>query len=195
MVDRPKEGICYQCGSENLVFKKDGTGRCRDCNRVFNWKSYSTGVGRYERSGKKTKIVWGKPETNTKPRRTSVDKGFLPSRVPASVSRRKPKRGFVWLGVIGIIMVIVGYSILFSIIMDSAPVEDPEDSQEESRLTYPALLLTYVGVMILCLGMFYGAATATHLDDQIRAWLIISMAILMGLFLSFGNSVIIGLLP
>jgi len=37
-VEKPTEGICAKCGSTNLSFFDDGTGRCNNCGRIFNWK-------------------------------------------------------------------------------------------------------------------------------------------------------------
>ncbi len=38
VIEKPKEGICAKCGSTNLSFFDDGTGKCNNCDRVFNWK-------------------------------------------------------------------------------------------------------------------------------------------------------------
>ncbi|MFW6040413.1 MAG: hypothetical protein ACOC85_01090 [Thermoplasmatota archaeon] len=47
------------------------------------------------------------------------------------------------------------------------------------------ILFIYTGVILISTGLVYGSATAEHLDDKIRAWMLIAMAILLGLFLTF----------
>jgi hypothetical protein len=49
-VKKPKKGKCKDCGSKNLQFYDDGTGRCPNCGRTFQW-SGSTGKrpSRYEK--------------------------------------------------------------------------------------------------------------------------------------------------
>ncbi len=37
MVEKPQEGKCAKCGSENVKFYDDGFGRCLDCGRTFQW--------------------------------------------------------------------------------------------------------------------------------------------------------------
>ncbi|MEM3444650.1 MAG: FlaD/FlaE family flagellar protein [Thermoplasmata archaeon] len=38
-IEKPTEGICAKCGSTKLSFFDDGTGKCNNCGRVFNWKA------------------------------------------------------------------------------------------------------------------------------------------------------------
>lgn len=37
--EKPTEGICAKCGSSKLSFFDDGTGKCNNCGRIFNWKA------------------------------------------------------------------------------------------------------------------------------------------------------------
>ncbi|MEM3396591.1 MAG: FlaD/FlaE family flagellar protein [Thermoplasmata archaeon] len=38
-LEKPTEGICAKCGSTKLSFFDDGTGKCNNCGRTFNWKA------------------------------------------------------------------------------------------------------------------------------------------------------------
>ncbi len=201
MVEKPKEGICFHCGSEDLVFKDDGTGRCKDCHRIFNWDSLFS-IEEFEEEGenqfeeeifqshwKEFEDVGDDIQSNRDPRTPSKRIGFNPSRMPAT--RKKPNKGFLWISIIGIIVMIMGYSMFFVVMADTA--SEGSIAENTPALPYFAIMLSYIGVLVLGIGMLYGAAMAEHLDDRIRAWMLIAMALLLGLFLTFGNSIIIGL--
>lgn len=36
-VVKPRKGVCSSCGSRNIRFFDDGTGRCTNCGREFHW--------------------------------------------------------------------------------------------------------------------------------------------------------------
>ncbi|MCX8173137.1 MAG: zinc-ribbon domain-containing protein [Thermoplasmata archaeon] len=40
--EKPTEGICAKCGSSKLSFFDDGTGKCNNCGRIFNWRAAIT---------------------------------------------------------------------------------------------------------------------------------------------------------
>ncbi len=198
MVEKPEEGICFHCGSEDLVFKDDGTGRCKDCHRVFNWDTLpSIGEFEEERGDRYAEQLsenhWKEfedfqddiPDTrDTRPPSKKID--FNPSRTPAAASRKKPKKGFLWIGITGIITMIIGYSMFFLIMANTA--SGGGVAENTPALSYIAIMLNCIGILLLGMGMFYGAAGAEHLDDRIRAWMFIAMAIILGLFITFGTS-------
>lgn len=59
------------------------------------------------------------------------------------------------------------------------------------------MMLNYIGIIIVGLGLTYGAGTAEYLDPKVRAWMLAAMAILVGLFLTFNiymNSMLSGMM-
>ncbi len=99
-----------------------------------------------------------------------------------SKSKKKSKlsKGFLYLTTIGFIVMIVGY-ILMSVTMMGFDL----DPDTVNLLIGMFTMFSYTGVLLIGLGLVYGAVTADSLDKKIRAWMLIAMAILLGLFLSF----------
>ncbi len=192
MVEKPKEGICSQCGTEELEFYDDGTGSCSNCGRVFRW-DHETSKDFIEEHTPSDIDDEIDDEGSILPR-FRKNRGFTPSRPPAVSSRIKPKKGFLYICITGIILLIVGYVLIFGSTIESVePMED--EVADDTHMFIPiALMLNCIGVLVLSLGLIYGAATAEQLDGQIRAWMILAMAIILGLFLTFGTSFMFNML-
>lgn len=159
MVRKPQEGICGSCGSDDMEFLEDGSGICNKCNRRFKW---DTGSG--SPSGKKT----------LKPRRTPTADRYT---------------GYVNILIIGFLLLIAGYSLLFSMHAVSEWSEEPV--RYASTMIIFSLLFINVGIVIIGLGLVLGAVRAEHLGEEIRAWMFMAMAILLGVFLGLGNFLLI----
>ncbi len=187
MVEKPEEGICSQCGTEELEFYDDGSGSCRNCGRVFRWN--------HEVPESDLDVeIWGDeiPSEDIEHCQEQKNTGFTPSRPPRAATRIKPKKGFLSICTAGIILLIVGYVMIFMLTADAAGGGDILEGNPE--FINIALMLNSVGVLVLSLGLIYGATNADHLDSQIRAWMLIAMALILSLFLSFGTNILFGML-
>lgn len=183
MAEKPESGICFQCGSENLEFRDDGTGRCNDCEREYNWEEPLLDVMSTEDT------VDEVPDMSPSDlKHTSRYRAFSPSRQPSVLSRKKPRNTFLIISVLGMVVMMLGYGLLFSVAAEN------DMAESISTPAYIAYMLTHLGVIILGLGLLYGAATAEHLDANIRAWMLLAMAILLAAFLTFGNSSLMSLI-
>ena len=187
MVEKPKEGICSQCGTEELEFYDDGSGSCRNCGRVFRWNhEFPEPDLDVERWGDKihSEYMGAWEEQN--------NSGFTASRPPRATTRVKTKKGFLYICTVGIILLVIGYVMICMLMADAMGEVDTLD--EKPEFINIGLMLNSVGVLVLSLGLIYGAATADHLDSQIRAWMLIAMALILSLFLSFGTNLLFDLL-
>jgi len=211
MVEKPTEGKCSECGSENLIFHDDGTGRCPDCGRVFRWSQEPQGTQkpepRREEIPRQTDNQYNesgqapvKERTTSQPTserrnvsatgasvgRVSKSKrnGFHPSNKPKSAERKKEKKGFLYISAVGFILLMVGYGMFYGINAMSGFIEEP--IQNMSAFRSLSMMLNYIGIILVGLGLVWGAATADHLDDKVRSWMLAAMAILLGLFLGLG---------
>ncbi len=186
MVEKPKEGICSQCGKEELEFYDDGSGSCINCGRVFRWNHEQPDTFTEEHS---FPDLENEDKINFEGRK---NKGFTPSRLPAASMRIKAKNGFLYISIIGIVLLMIGYTIIFGLVAGSIGEENAAD--EDIDLLHISLVLNSVGVLVLALGLIYGAATAEHLDNLIRGFMLLAMAIILGLFLTLGTSFMFNLL-
>lgn len=221
MVEKPNEGICSKCGAESLEFYDDGSGRCVNCGRTFHWASeeelkQSQGqpkkqrtTDQYERSSG-TKQRSSQPSQGTS-RETSQrssrqqtmpaaqgksksrSNGYTrskPSRAPPSSSEKsKSSRGFLYIALIGFIVTIVGY-VLLSITTMGFELE----MKTVQLLRGLYILLSSSGVLVVGLGLVHGAVTADDLHEKIRSWMLLAMALLLGLYLSFNLAFNIGMM-
>lgn len=216
MVEKPTEGKCSECGSEDLIFHDDGSGRCPDCGRVFRWVPEQeinevepaqeevpdrpetthedpyveeTGLMDEETARPGSRITSEKTSaaaSGSSVSRISRSKrnGFHPTNKPKSVDKKEVKKGFLWIAAVGFILLMVGYGMFYSMSAVSELGEEP--IEDLLAFKYIAIMLNYVGVILVGLGLVYGAATADHLDDKVRSWMLAAMAILLGLFLGLG---------
>lgn len=200
MVEKPEEGICSRCDSENLEFHDDGSGRCLNCGRSFRWVSkedISPKKGDLsDQSGQNqsdttepqhseqvpeekfpSKRVSGVSRTNGS---ISSRQGYTPSKKNSVVEKPKGK-GFLWVGVLGIVLMMIGYIFISLYTM--------EIGLEEHHKIIQGLymLLTSVGVLLAGIGMLVFGSVADHLDEHVRKGLIISAAILIALYLGIGQ--------
>ncbi|MFO8110345.1 MAG: hypothetical protein R6U17_07500 [Thermoplasmata archaeon] len=167
MVRKPSEGICGACGSEELEFFDDGSGRCTECQRTFKWKD----------NPKYTEKKKGSSAGNKK--------RVLSARGKAVSFSGEKYTVYQNVLIIGFFLLIAGYSLMFSMHAASDWAEDPIEFA--STMVIFSLLLINVGIVIVGLGLVLGAVKADHLSEDIRAWMFMAMAILLGVFLGLGN--------
>ncbi len=178
MVEKPTEGICGACGSENLEFFDDGSGRCTDCDRAFQWA--------LDLAQESTSAGMNNQETIEKTFRSTVrSDGFHPARRPAASLSGERYTSFVNILIIGFLLLIAGYSLMFS--MHAATDWAEEPIEFASTMVILSLLLINVGIVIVGLGLVLGAVKAEYLGEELRAWMLMAMAILLGVFLGLGN--------
>lgn len=192
MVEKPKEGICSVCGSERLEFYDDGTGRCPDCGRTFRWASQEEIEGgppepevSEEPRMQEEPEVSPEPQDEAKTAPSTEPERRSPARVSKPPTSRKESRTFLWIAVVGFIIMMVGYTLIYGLNAVSTMQDDGLENINAYRNI--GVMLNFVGVLIVGIGLLIGAVTADQLDDKIRAWLLIAMAILLGLFLSLGS--------
>jgi|GEM_PF-2984161 len=204
MVEKPTEGKCSVCGSENLIFNEDGSGRCQDCGRVFRWASEEE-ISRDEPVEDKTeeevfeieekedsepagKTVKGVSATATPRKSDRISKskrnGFHPTNKPRSTQKKEIKKGFIWIALTGFILLMAGYGIFYGITSAEEFIGEPIEYNNAFRAL--SFMMNYIGIVLIGLGLTYGALTADHLEDRVRSWMLAAMAILMGLFLGLG---------
>ncbi len=172
MVEKPTEGICGACDSEELEFFDDGSGRCISCDRVFRWDSEDTNDDKIlsKRAGRKS--------------------AFNPARRPAAARSEKEKyTGFIKILIVGFLLLIAGFSLMFSMHAMEDVVEEPIEFT--STLVIFSLFFVNIGIVIIGLGLVMGAVKAEHMDEEIRAWMLMAMAVLLGVFLGLGNFLLI----
>ncbi len=172
MVEKPTEGICGACDSEELEFFDDGSGRCISCDRVFRWDSEDTNDDKIlsKRAGRKS--------------------AFNPARRPAAARSEKEKyTGFIKILIVGFLLLIAGFSLMFSMHAMEDFVEEPIEFT--STLVIFSLFFVNIGIVIIGLGLVMGAVKAEHMDEEIRAWMLMAMAVLLGVFLGLGNFLLI----
>lgn len=203
MVEKPEEGICSRCDSENLEFYDDGSGRCLDCGRAFRWASkeelsqQKSDVDRSAQTEQTTSTSERPPDSTrrSQPQQMSGSQttgvsrtngtapsrnGYTPSQKTGAIEEPKG-RGFLWLGVVGLVLMMVGYVLASLFTMEVGL----EEHREIIRGSY--LLLTSVGVLMAGLGMLVFGSVADHLDEHIRKGLIMAAALLIALYLGFGQ--------
>lgn len=160
MVEKPTEGLCANCNSDSLVFYDDGTGECLNCGREFRWDEEE-----YEEK---------------KEPKTAATASPPPRREPTRAVQRNTK--FVNIAMLGFSLMIVGYIIVGFMYMG---FEIDQDIINILQGLY--IILIYTGVLLIGAGLVYGAATAEYLENRVRAWMIVAMAVLLGLFLTFNS--------
>jgi len=181
MVEKPTEGICSQCKSESLDFFDDGSGRCMNCGRTFRWASEEELNQETTHYDSPTQTRTSSQQPISQSSRTNVGQsakmqGYTPSQ--RSERYKKPNgKKFLWLGVTGIVLMIVGY-VLSSIFTMNIGLEEHD---EIVRGIY--ILLTSVGVLMAGMGMLIFGSVADHLDENIRMGLIIASSLLIAIYL------------
>ncbi len=173
MVEKPTEGICGACDSEELEFFDDGSGKCISCDRVFRWDSEDT-----------------KDDEEILSKRVGRKNGFNPARRPAAARSKKEKyTSFIKILIVGFLLLIAGYSLMFSMHAMEDFVEEPIEFA--STLVILSLMFVNIGIVIIGLGLVMGAVKAEHMDEEIRAWMLMAIAVLLGVFLGLGNFLLI----
>ncbi len=182
MVDKPSEGKCSECGSENLQFFDDGSGKCPDCGRTFTWASQP----QQTQTQPSTQQTTAQPQRTQAPQQSKTQKSSSNKKTirrKKSSSKKKKNKIFLWISAAGFIMLAIGYGLIFSI-QSAIAFETTIDNANGLMLI--GQMLNYIGIIVVGLGLTYGAATAEYLDAKVRAWMLAAMAILLGLFLTFG---------
>lgn len=196
MVDKPTEGICSRCNSEDLEFYDDGSGRCMNCDRTFRWASeeeiaQQEGEDEIEEQKERPEpsqeryqqrlsspLVSGLSRTNGDKR--GDRRSYSPSQRGEGVERNTG-RGFLWLGVLGLILMMLGYVLSSLFAMDIGLTE------YESIIRGSYILLTSVGVLIAGMGMLIFGSVADDLDENIRMGLIIGSSLLIAIYLGLSQ--------
>ncbi|MGM0405963.1 MAG: hypothetical protein ACQEQM_07475 [Thermoplasmatota archaeon] len=197
MVNKPSEGICSRCNSENLEFYDDGSGRCMNCGRTFKWASeekiaqqtededYSQKEHQEtpsqeskETLGQQTGMVSGVSRTNGY--RQNNRRAHTPNQRD-HVVEKPSRRGFLWLGVTGLIFMMAGYILLSLFTMDIGL------SEHQQMIQGLYILLTTVGVLMAGMGMMIYGAVADDLDGSVRMGLIIGSSLLIAIYLGIGQ--------
>ncbi len=173
MVDKPTEGICGACDSESLEFFDDGSGRCTDCDRMFRWAPEKED---------------GSEDVKKTSRITSRSNGFNPAKRPAASLSDRYSR-YLKVLVVGFLLLIAGYSLMFS--MHAVTDWQEEPLELASTFIILSLLFVNVGVVLIGFGLVLGAVKAEHLDDDLRGWMFMAMAVLLGVFLGLGNFLLV----
>lgn len=198
MVNKPSEGICSRCNSENLEFYDDGSGRCMNCGRTFRWASKEEIAQQIEEEED-----YPQKEQQESPTQESKEKPESQTGMVAGVSRtnggtqinrrvhtpsqrnnvveKSSGRGFLWLGATGLIFMMVGYVLLSLFAMDIGLSEH----QQIVRGLY--ILFTTVGVLMAGMGMMVHGAVADDLDESVRMGLIIASSLLIAIYLGIGQ--------
>ncbi len=207
MVEKPTGGICSRCDSESLEFYDDGSGRCVNCGRTFRWasqeeiqkareaqseKQASTssqqpqkGVAQAQSQQQNPQSQQQKPVSRPNGAKNRSKDSYTPSQ-GIKIAKEPTGMGFLWMGVIGIVLMMVGY-ILFSFYAMEIGLEE---HHEIIRGLY--LLLTSVGVLIAGMGMLVFGSIADHLDEHVRKGLVISSALLIALYLGLSQLMLFG---
>jgi len=199
MVEKPTEGLCSRCDSESLEFYDDGSGRCLNCGRTFRWAS--------EDEVSQDRTAQGTQEIQSETRETETDdeikqqttpvpstsrtngvgrktrSGYTPAQ-GSRASKKSSGRGSLWVGVIGFVLMIVGY-VLYSLTVMEIGLE------EHIEIIHGLyLLLTSVGVLVAGTGLTVYGATSEDLGENVCLGLLISAALLVAIYLGIGQLVL-----
>ncbi len=173
-MDIPRAGICGECGSEKLTFFEDGSGRCESCDRLFSWK---------EEDDEDIEKLDDEEEflKNDLPSLRSRTNGFDPSRPPRAALQREKETGFLKIINSGFILLILGFIVFYGVLAVNSPLDISRDDAETVLIF--SQMIKYVGVVLVGMGLVIGAVKGEHLDDNIRGYMVVSMAVLLGITL------------
>ncbi len=199
MVEKPTEGLCSRCDSESLEFYDDGSGRCLNCGRNFRWadkgeisqeskvqeRPQTTREFQFETMAtsevsQQNRATPSISRTNGESRTTS--RGYTPD-LENRTSKKSSGRKALWVGVVGFIFMIAGYVLLSLNMMEIGL----EEHIEIIRGLF--VLFTSIGVLIAGTGLAVHGATADDLGDNVRLGLLLSAALLIGIYLGIGQHI------